>query len=345
MAEPMEGNGKTQSIPTPEDTNEWQEPALKRKGLRSRVEALDRSLKARGEVRPQPVELPAQTAPRSHWQELKEQAVLAFESGLLPRSVDTRAKAITIALMGREFGLSPMQSLCGIYVVNGMAALRGSLMLRLIYERVSGAMITVLTPPDKADEECEVEMKRPGGKPHLFRFTLEDARKAGFMNKPIWQQHTSTMLRWAAIRTGARIVFADALAGAYMEDELPAELPHEKASTAPESPDVAMAAIRSSASPSNAVEIEEKETAPSVTVPSRVEVRSLPMFKPVTEKQINRLYAIANGKSWSRQEVASYMEKWFKKQDPKDLSRVEYDRLCNHLLSSAGKTDKSQPVG
>src|SRR6476469_3214370 len=61
----------------------------------------------------------------SPWQELKEQSIFAFESGLLPRSIDSRQKAITIALMGKEIGLTPMQSLCGIYVVNGMTAMRG----------------------------------------------------------------------------------------------------------------------------------------------------------------------------------------------------------------------------
>src|SRR5688572_13501137 len=49
------------------------------------------------------------TLTKTAWEELKEQAVLSFESGLLPRSIDTPQKAITIALMGKELGLSPLQ--------------------------------------------------------------------------------------------------------------------------------------------------------------------------------------------------------------------------------------------
>jgi hypothetical protein len=158
--------------------------------------------------------------PPNPFAELKEQATLAFRSNLLPRSIDTVEKAIVVALAGKELGLSPMAALTGIYVVNGMYALRGATMLRLIYERIPGARITVLTPPEKADRECVVEMARPNSKPQVFRFTLEDAKKAGYSSKATWQQHTATMLRWAAIRTGARIVFADAIAGCYMEDEL-----------------------------------------------------------------------------------------------------------------------------
>lgn len=159
----------------------------------------------------------------SPFAELKEQATLAFKSGLLPRSVDSVEKAIIIALAGKELGLSPMQALSGIYVVNGMFALRGATMLRLIYERVPGAQITVLTKPEKSSTECEVEMQRPHGKAQRFRYTIQDAQRGGFASKPIWQQHTATMLRWAAIRTGARIVFADAIAGCYMEDEIEAD--------------------------------------------------------------------------------------------------------------------------
>lgn len=261
------------------------------------------------------------------WQELKEQSIFAFESGLLPRSVDSRQKAVTIALMGRELGLSPMQSLCGIYVVNGMTALRGSLMLRLIYERIPGAEITVVTPPEKADEECTVEMKRPNGKVHTFRYTLEDAKKAGFANKQTWQQHTSTMLRWAAIRTGARVVFADAIAGCYMEDEIPAEqIPVPTAA-----PDAPLIDAHGNVKPS--------ETSETFFSKSSVTVSQVGMSRPVTEKQINRLYAIAHEKQWTRAEVSAWLEKWFQKKDARELTRFEYDKFCNHLLNSAVKTE------
>jgi hypothetical protein len=265
---------------------------------------------------------------KSEWTELKEQAVLGYESGLLPRTIDTAQKAVTIAMMGKELGLSPMQSLCGIYVVNGMAALRGSLMLRLIYERVPGARITILTPPENADEECEVEMQRPNGKAQVFRFTLEDARKAGFLQKPIWQLHTATMLRWAAIRTGARIIFADAIAGCYMEDEIPsdAQQPHLKGSEA----------VVEKAEP---LESEGQTNTPVVIPQARVRVCDLSHAKPVTEKQINRLFAIAHSKRWTRKQVASCLDRWFQMKEPQELRRAEYDRLCDFILANPSPSD------
>jgi hypothetical protein len=280
---------------------------------------------------------------RSQWEDLKEQAALAFESGLLPRSIDSRERAVTIALMGKELGVAPMQSLCGIYVVNGLMALRGSLMLRLIYERVPGARITVLTPPEKAEQECAVEMTRPNGTPQVYKFTVEDATRAGFMNKPIWQQHTATMLRWAAIRTGARVVFADAIAGCYMEDEIPASdtasMPVETPVIPPKqdaaSPAPAEATV--SAKEQSKVEaVDEPQPVPQPLAPRpRTIVASLP--RTVTEKQVSRLYAIAYQKKWNRQEVHGAVERWFHKRDPRELNRAEYDRICQHLLESGNK--------
>ncbi len=293
------------------------------------------------------------------WDDLKEQATLAFSSGLLPRSVDSREKAITVAMMGKELGLSPMQALCGIYVVNGMIALRGALMLRLIYERVPGARITVLTPPEKANEECVVEMCRPNGKAHNFRFGLDDARKAGFLGKPIWQQHTATMLRWSAIRTGARVVFADAIAGCYMEDEIPGAQAEAAAVEAPELPQVAAPAAKAQAEPaaeSKAAPAQAAAPAPVAAKPAPVSVPSeaphftlprqlvndLPRARRVTEKQINRLFAIARGGNWPRQEVTRKMEEWFSKTEPKELNWVEYDKLCNYLLEKPHASERSK---
>lgn len=311
---------------------------------------------------------------KSKWEELKEQSVLAFESGLLPRSVDSRQKAVTLALLGKELGLTPMQALCGIYVVNGMAALRGSLMLRLIYERIPGAELTVLTPPEKADVECVVEMRRPQGKAHIFRFSTDDARKAGFMNKPIWQQHTSTMLRWAAIRTGARIVFADAIAGCYMEDEianaskaplalaLEPELPELRIpvqdTKAQQAPKVAGQPVKA-AEPAKekqtlAARVQEtrrvEESRKENPVPSggvetyfassAVTVSRVGLSRSVTEKQVNRLYAIAHQQNWTRRDVSRWIEKWFNRREAGTLTRFEYDKICNHLLATPGKQEE-----
>ena len=189
-------------------------------------------------MNPKPAQNLPTVAVNSDWDRLKEEASVALRSGLLPAAINTPEKAIAIAMMGKELGLPIMASLTGLFVVNGKVQLSGALMLRLIYERVPGASVTVLTTLDKASSECVVEMSRPGGKPQQFRYTIEEAKRAGFLSKQPWQLHPATMLRWSAIRTGARIVFADALAGCYMEDEIQAPAQHITAETVNTMPNI-----------------------------------------------------------------------------------------------------------
>jgi hypothetical protein len=61
--------------------------------------------------------------------------------------------------------------------------------------------------------------------------------------------------------------------------------------------------------------------------------------KPVTEKQIHRLYAIAHSQNWTRGEVTHWMQRQIGKLDPHALTRTEYDKVCNFLLSGGAKEE------
>jgi len=278
----------------------------------------------------------------AEWQALKEQATLAQRSGLLPKSVDTPEKAIVIAMMGRELGLTPMAALTGIYVVNGMATVRGSLMLRLIYERCPGARITVLTPPEKATQECEVEMQRPNAKPMRFKFTVDDAKRAGFMGKPVWQQHTATMLRWAAIRTGARVVFADAISGVYLEDEVPGSNPGME-------------------DPAVLVEPETQEPTPELKALMRGESkdRDVPQVTTLTDKighsmdeanqpvilpaQRKKIFEAAELAGITKDELQEYIDKHFGVRTTHALTLLNFNKLMlwlNGLIEAQAKSEK-----
>lgn len=54
----------------------------------------------------------------------------------------------------------------------------------------------------------------------------------------------------------------------------------------------------------------------------------------VTEKQLNRLYAIARGARWTRDDLMKFMEKTVGHSEPAELSWAQYDKVCNHLLTN-----------
>lgn len=77
---------------------------------------------------------------------------------------------------------------------------------------------------------------------------------------------------------------------------------------------------------------DEKEPAP--LPPSQ----STFVRQAVTEKQVSRLYAIAKGKSWNIPYANAYCASVYGKK-PKDLSREQYDRVCQYFEITQFTTD------
>lgn len=162
------------------------------------------------------------------WVVLQKQCKAFLASGFLPDHISkgvspeqAMAKAITIAVKGRELGIPPMQAFSSITVIAGKPCLSAELMLALIYQRRPGAKVTFTTPPDKQNEECTIVMQRPDGDPQTFRFSMNDAKAAGLLSKPgAWAKFPAAMLRARAISAGARAVFPDCIMGCYTPEEL-----------------------------------------------------------------------------------------------------------------------------
>lgn len=169
---------------------------------------------------------------RDEWVLLQKQCRAFIASGFLPDHItrgvapeEAMARAVTIAVKGRELGIPPMQAFSSIAVIKGKPCLSSELMLALIYQRVKGAKVTFRTPPEKQNSECTVEMQRPDGEPMLFRFTLQDAKTAGIATSGgAWQKYPAAMLRARAVSAGARAVFPDCIMGCYTPEEMGHEI-------------------------------------------------------------------------------------------------------------------------
>jgi hypothetical protein len=170
---------------------------------------------------------------REEFEMLQRQCKAFIASGFLPEHIKTVAQAVTIATKGRELGLPILQSFSSISVIKGKPTLSSELMLALIYQKVKGAKITFKTPPDKQNVECECTMQRPGGEPMSFKFTIDDAKRAGISNGGAWAKYPAAMLRARCISAGARAVFPDAIMGCYTPEELGGEVEAEELDVTP----------------------------------------------------------------------------------------------------------------
>lgn len=188
------------------------------------------------------------------WQLMWDMSKTLLASGFLPRSIDRPEKVVTIMLKGRELGWPPMRSFQHIHVIEGKPALSAEAMLALIYEKVPGAVVHVV---ETTNDICVINAARPGRDSTLFKFSIQDAQRAGLMGKGVWKSYPRAMLRSRCVSEMARAVFPDALMGcSYTPEELDAEVNESgdiidvRVASKGASPAVAAPALASAAAPS-----------------------------------------------------------------------------------------------
>lgn len=151
------------------------------------------------------------------WEQMKEEAQAIGASGLFPH-IDTMAKAMAIALLGRDLGLSVSQAIYGINVIKGRPSLSANIMQQLILRHHGGK---ALYYKESTKTSCTLEYRRKdadrGGE---YTYTIEDAKLAGLTSKDVWQKDPAAMLRARTLSIVARMVFADAIGGSYLSDEV-----------------------------------------------------------------------------------------------------------------------------
>ena len=162
----------------------------------------------------------------------------ASATGIIPRTLDDVARmakmahasglarvaspeaAGVILLTGAELGLSPMQSLRGIYVVDGKPVLSADLMVAVV--KRSDVCVYWRTV-ESTTETCTIETQREREpSPARKTWTRADAERAGLLNRGPWKQYPAQMLRHRCAADLAREVFPDVVLGLYTPDEMDA---------------------------------------------------------------------------------------------------------------------------
>lgn len=150
-------------------------------------------------------------------------AKFMLDAGALPKSYNGDAKKAAIAIMkGLEIGWLPMQAVQNMYVINGIptiygdglvALARSSGLLEYCHEWIEGE-------GDAKTAYCEV--KRVGEpKAETRSFSKPQAMKAGLLGKQgPWQTNQDRMMQMRARAFAIRDVFADALMGLRIKEEV-----------------------------------------------------------------------------------------------------------------------------
>lgn len=136
----------------------------------------------------------------------------------VPSALRGKPEAVLACILaGNEVGVSPMQSLSKIHVIDGRPAMAAELMRAIVLreghelwiEESTSTTCTVVGKRKDSDRETRVT------------WTLDDAQRAGLKGRKNWQAYPGPMLLARATAGLCRAIFPDVLAGiSYTVEEL-----------------------------------------------------------------------------------------------------------------------------
>jgi hypothetical protein len=179
--------------------------------------------------------------------EAMELAKLMSDSELVPKDFRGKPGNVLIAVqMGAEVGLSPMQAIQSIAIVNGRPAIWGDAPLALV--RASGLLEEIVEEWDPSTSVATCTVRRRGEAVPIVRtFGLEDARRVEIISydngnrktsklaeKDTYKNYPSRMCQMRARAFALRDGFGDVLKGLAVKEEIE-DHPGEPRNITPES--------------------------------------------------------------------------------------------------------------
>ena len=147
---------------------------------------------------------------------------MVAESDFAPKDFRGKPASCVLAIQaGAEIGLSPMQALQSIAVVNGRPSIFGDAALAVVKACPVCEYVTETVEGDGEQLVATCTAKRRGyPQPTVVKFTVADAKKAGLWGKSgPWTQYPKRMLQMRARGFALRDAFPDALRGMVTAEE------------------------------------------------------------------------------------------------------------------------------
>jgi hypothetical protein len=142
-------------------------------------------------------------------------------SGLAPRGIIKPEQLVILWAKAIELGLSPMQAVEGMTVVNQKIGIMGDLALAMVEGSGLLRQKSVEYTGENSDLVCTVTLQRKGRKAQSYSFSVKEAVAAGIYERSsVWKQYPKRMTYYRALGFGLRDEFADVLKGVKTVEEL-----------------------------------------------------------------------------------------------------------------------------
>lgn len=150
-------------------------------------------------------------------------AATLYKGGLLPSSFRSPEAVVTAIILGRELGLTAMQSIRGIHVIEGKPTLSADMMVAVVRRSPVCRYFRLV---ESTDESATYETHREGEPdPVRMSYGKKEAIAAGKWGKGTWAAHPAPMCRARASSALARAVYQDLVMGVYDPDEIEPQAP------------------------------------------------------------------------------------------------------------------------
>ncbi len=172
--------------------------------------------------------------PHGEWglEQIEKAAKYIAQSGLF--GVKDPVQAVALMLLAQAEGTHPVRAVQEYHIINGRPALRADAMLARFLAAGGRVEWHALT-----DERAEATFSHPQGGTVRLAWTLEDAKRAGLLDKrdSNWHKYPRAMLRARLISEGVRTVYPGVATGVYTPEEVmdlpePAQVPAPSPATA-----------------------------------------------------------------------------------------------------------------
>lgn len=155
--------------------------------------------------------------------DMKSWAEIVINAKMAPAAFQS-PEAVMVAIQhGMELGLSPMQALHSIAIINGKPGIYGDAALALCKVRPDFVDIDEQFERGEGDDKMQARctVSRAGQTPVVRTFSVAEAKKAGLWGKAgPWTQYPKRMLQMRARSFALRDSFPDALKGIGIREEI-----------------------------------------------------------------------------------------------------------------------------
>lgn len=240
--------------------------------------------------------------------------------------VRTPEAVLAVLLTGRELGLTSMQSLRSIHIIEGKPTLSADLMVALCkrspmcrYFRLVESTGLIATYETERRDEGVTKMS----------YTFDEAKAAGLSSRDNWKKFTAAMLRARCSSALARAVYPDLLVGIYESDEVQAEA-REVVEAAPTPVRIVDAEVLPLTPQQKAVEVDTFGPEPARTIVEAVD-RAIGMAQPSRSEPVEPQLTDADIKATV--DAAPAAEKPYQSSMSQDeLDEMACDTFCTDLM-------------